>query len=101
MKFKKLVRDKIPDSIVRDGRIPVVHVADNKEYWKRLKEKLNEEVDEFVNDESPEEFADILEVLDAIADYKQFDRNKIQEIKRRKAQEKGVFKDRIILDEVH
>lgn len=78
-----------------------MHVADNKEYWKRLKEKLNEEVDEFVNDESPEEFADILEVLDAIADYKQFDRNKIQEIKRRKAQEKGVFKDRIILDEVH
>lgn len=46
-----------------------------------------------------EEFADLLEVVDAIADYKKFDKAEIQKIKEKKASERGRFKDRIILDE--
>ncbi|MDP3974682.1 MAG: nucleoside triphosphate pyrophosphohydrolase [Candidatus Jorgensenbacteria bacterium] len=99
MKYNKLVRDKIPEIIRKKGDTPVTHVADDAEYWTKLKEKLLEEIEEFKKDESPEEFADLLEVIDAIADYKKFDRAEIEKIREKKAEERGRFKDRIILDE--
>lgn len=99
MKYNKLVRDKIPEYIRRKGGMPKTHIAGDKEYWEKLKEKLSEEIEEFKKDENAEEFADILEVLDAIADYKEFDRIEIERIKKEKADERGRFKERIILDE--
>ena len=66
----KLVRDKIPEIIKNHGKIPFTHIADNKEYWQKLKEKLKEEVDEFLKDGSEEELADILEVIYAICNLK-------------------------------
>ena len=69
------------------------------EYWQKLKEKLSEEVEEFVKAESAEELADILEVIVAITDYKGFNKEEIANIKVNKAEERGKFKNRIILDE--
>ena len=99
MKYNKLVRDKIPEYIRKKGGVPVTHIADEKEYWQKLKEKLLEEIEEFKKDESLKEFADLLEVIDAIADYKGFNRDEVKKIREQKAEERGKFKDRIILDE--
>ena len=99
MKFDKLVRDKIPQHIKEKGLIPVTRIASRMEYWLKLKEKLAEEIKEFTDDESVEEFADILEVLDAIAEFKKFKRSKILLVKDKKAKERGKFKKRIILEE--
>ena len=99
MKYDKLVRDKIPEYIKSKGGTPITHIADDAEYWQKLKEKLVEEFDEFKKDESLEEFADLLEVIDALAEYKNFDRAAIEAIKRKKAEERGKFRGRIILDE--
>ena len=99
MKYNKLVRDKIPEYIRKKGGNPITHIADDAEYWQKLKEKLFEEMEEFRKDENMEEFADLLEVIDAIADYKRFDRNEVKNVREKKAAERGKFKDRIILDE--
>lgn len=99
MKYNKLVRDKIPEYIRKKGGNPITHIADDTEYWQKLKDKLLEEMEEFKKDESIEEFADLLEVIDAIAEYKKFDRNEIERIKNQKAVERGKFKEKIILDE--
>lgn len=99
MKYNKLVRDKIPEIIIKKGEECKTRIADDNEYWQKLKEKLQEEIEEFQKDESIEEIADIFEVLEAIAEYKKFDPEKIDRIKIKKAEERGRFLNRIILDE--
>ena len=99
MKYNKLVRDKIPEIIRQEGRTPVTHVADEVEYWQTLKEKLNEEIAEFQKDENIEELADVLEVIEAIMEFKKVDRTTVESVKAKKAEERGRFKDRIILEE--
>jgi len=99
MKYNKLVRDKIPEIIRNKGGIPITHIADDAEYWQKLKEKLQEEFNEFMEAENIEEMADILEVIDAISDYKEFDKEELQMIKDKKADKRGKFKEKIILDE--
>lgn len=100
MKFNKLVRDRIPEIIKKNGEKPVTHIADDKEYWGRLKKKLSEEVEEFSINSNEEELADILEVIEGICEFKKFDNKKIGRIKKEKAEKRGRFKKKIILDEV-
>lgn len=100
MKYNKLVRDKIPDIIKNNSEIPITHIASDEEYWTKLKEKLKEEVDEFLEENNEEELVDILEVIDAICDFKKIDKNELNEMKEKKKERKGGFKERIILDEV-
>ena len=99
MKYNKLVRDKIPENIKKKGERVISHIATEKEYWQKLKEKLSEEIEEFKKNESIEEFADFLEVADAIAEYKKFSKEDIESIRKAKAREKGLYKKRVILDE--
>ncbi|MHA1758836.1 MAG: hypothetical protein ACTSVV_18865 [Promethearchaeota archaeon] len=99
MKYNKLVRDKIPEIIKNKGAVPITHIADDEEYWQKLKEKLQEEVDEFLKDSNEEELADILEVIYAICDFKNFDKEKLELLRKKKVEERGGFKDKIILDE--
>ena len=99
MKYNKLVRDKIPEIIKKKGEKCKVHIANDKEYWGKLKEKLQEEIEEFSENETIEEIADILEIIDAICDYKKFNKKKLETVKKNKAKERGRFKKKIILEE--
>lgn len=98
-RYNKLVRDNIPEIIKKNGGIPVTHIADEKEYWEKLKEKLAEEVAEFQKDENVTELADILEIIDAICDYKKLGKNEIRNTQAQRATERGKFEKRIILEE--
>lgn len=100
MRYDKLVRDAIPETISADGKKPITHIADEREYAKKLEEKLQEEVREFLFAKNEEEYADILEVLEAIAAFRKLDSNVISRIKEKKVRERGRFDKRIILDEV-
>jgi predicted house-cleaning noncanonical NTP pyrophosphatase (MazG superfamily) len=99
MKHNKLVRDNIPDIVRSKGEEAVTHVADDAEYWEKLKEKVLEEFKEFTDEENEEELADRFEVLDAIIARKGFTKERIVELQKEKAQKRGGFSKRIILDE--
>ncbi len=99
MKYNKLVRDKIPEIIREKGGNSITHIADDVEYWLKLKEKLTEEVAEFLKSESEEEIADILEVLRAICESKNTSWEEIEKIRMKKQEERGGFKEKIILEE--
>ncbi len=100
MKYNKLVRDRIPEIIKQKGEIPVTRVASDDEYWQKLKEKLKEEVEEFMEDSRTEEIADIMEVLHAICEFRKIDKEEIELLRKKKAEKRGGFKEKIILDEV-
>ena len=99
MRYDKLVRDRIPEIIAKRGEKAVTHVADEAEYWTLLKRKLQEEAAEFVRDESVGEIADVLEVVRAICAFRGFDMAEIERVRAKKAEERGGFSGRIVLDE--
>ena len=97
MERGKLVRDKIPQIIRSKGQEPVIHTASPKEYSIHLRDKLREEVDEFLaSDNDPEELADILEVLHALAGQAGMDQQQLEKLRAAKAEKRGGFADRII-----
>ncbi len=103
MKYNKLVRDRIPEIIKKDNRVPITHIADDAEYWQKLKEKILEESQELLEAETEEntkeELADIYEIIDAMIEFKNFDKNEILRIQQEKGKKRGKFKDKIILEE--
>jgi predicted house-cleaning noncanonical NTP pyrophosphatase (MazG superfamily) len=99
MQYNKLVRDKIPEIIASHGGVAVTHIADDEEYRDKLREKLEEEVKEYLEDESIEELADILEVIHALAAIHGVSPEDLEHARKKKAEKRGAFKSHIILDE--
>ncbi|MFF4557709.1 hypothetical protein [Streptomyces sp. NPDC001422] len=97
--YGKLVRDRIPQIIRGNGAEPVTYVADAEEYRDRLRDKLGEEVAEFLQADdarAPEELADVLEVLHALAADLGVDARQLEKIRQGKATERGGFANRIV-----
>ena len=98
--YKKLVRDRIPDIILKEGSLPTTRILDDEEYIKALNKKLTEEVKEYLEEENIEEMVDILEVIRAILDYRNVTYEEIEEKRINKEKKKGTFKDRVFLEKV-
>ena len=101
MKHKKLVRDKIPQIISRDGKIPVVRELTNDEYKYYLIKKLKEETKEFDDSGSLEELADIMEVVCALCSAYGFTSIALDMERYRKRRERGGFSKKLLLERVY
>ena len=98
--YNKLVRDKIPEIIMKSGKTAHCHVLDNNEYIAELDRKLNEECAEYQSDKSIEELADMLEVMYAIAEVKGYSVAELERVRLEKAEKRGGFSERIFLEQV-
>jgi len=94
----KLIRDNIPEIAKENGKTIDFYVATSEsEYWAYLKQKLDEECQEFIDSEETEELADILEVIDAIIQYKSIDSKDLERIKKDKHDKRGGFDKHLIM----
>ena len=95
--INKLVRDNIPLICVSNGQTPETKILDDENYASALKTKLYEEVEEYLLDYNIEELADIIEVIEALAENQGSSLDEIMKIKQHKQNRNGAFKNRIFL----
>lgn len=98
--YKKLVRDKIPEIIVSKGDSPITRILSEEEFSECLREKLREEVCEFLEDGTVEELADIYEVILAVLEHMGISFETFEKMRRDKILEKGGFSQRIFLESI-
>ncbi|CAH2714797.1 hypothetical protein BACCIP111895_01973 [Neobacillus rhizosphaerae] len=102
--YNKLVRDKIPKIIKSTGKECTIKTLNNDEYITAIQKKSFEELEEYIksnnNHDAIEELADMLEIIHAFAEYHGVPIEEIEEVRKRKLEMRGGFKDRIYLIEV-
>ena len=94
-KYRKLVRDKIPDILDIKGIPYEKEILNDSEYESEIIKKLFEEVEEFRTDLSVEELADVIEVLEYIKKLPQY--KDLESIRIQKKEERGGFDKKILL----
>jgi predicted house-cleaning noncanonical NTP pyrophosphatase (MazG superfamily) len=99
MKYDKLIRDLVPSRMDSKGVKYSIHKANGEEYQAKLRNKLQEEVAEYLKDLNTEELTDILEVVFALGELHGASPAVLEELRAKKAAERGGFKNMIILDE--
>ena len=100
IEYHKLVRDRIPEIIEKDGKACVCSVLSQQDYIALLDQKLNEELAEYQESKSLEELADLLEVIFAVAAARGSSMEKVDKIRLKKKEKRGGFEKRILLESV-
>lgn len=99
--MSKLVRDKIPEIIMKDDLRVVIQTARDDHLNSLLMDKLYEEIAEFQDAQNSrdqaEELADVLEVIDAMTRQIGYNPEQIMRIKNVKRAERGGFFKGIVL----
>ena len=98
--YNKLIRDNIPEIIESKGKKASIEILNDTDYILKLNEKLQEELDEYKSDNSVEELADLVEVVYGILKYKNVSIEEFENIRKEKADKRGVFDKRLLLKEV-
>jgi predicted house-cleaning noncanonical NTP pyrophosphatase (MazG superfamily) len=101
--YRKLVRDLTPDRIKEVwGGTCEYRVLDHDEYAHCLEAKLLEESLECIEEQDPNkmanEFADVYDVLEALAKVREISPEMIAQARARRFKERGVFEKRIWIE---
>jgi predicted house-cleaning noncanonical NTP pyrophosphatase (MazG superfamily) len=98
--MRKLVRDRMAEIIRANGDEAVVYRADLDEYRRRLRDKLTEEVEEFLSApddaDALEELADVVEVVHALVRDLGYAVEDLERVRSAKAEARGAFAERVI-----
>ena len=99
--YNKLARDRIPENINSEsGRKSKYRILNDKEYLNELNKKVIEEANEFIEENSIEELGDLMEVINAIMQFKNYKTEELYKVMKEKADKKGAFNNRIYLEYV-
>ncbi|MGE7633613.1 nucleoside triphosphate pyrophosphohydrolase [Bacillus paramycoides] len=102
--YNKLIRDKIPQIINNNGKTCTTKTLSENEYIKEIYKKTQEELTEYLEAKTKphklEELADLLELVNALAEHEGTTLEEINSIRKKKAEERGGFSDRVFLIEV-
>ena len=102
--YNKLIRNKIPQIIKAKGKTPTTRILPQDEYIKELCKKTQEELTEYIEAKTKphklEELSDLLELINALAENEGTTLEEINSIRKKKAEERGSFSDRVFLIEV-
>jgi predicted house-cleaning noncanonical NTP pyrophosphatase (MazG superfamily) len=98
--YNKLVRDRIPEIIESSGKKCQVHILDDKEYLRMIDLKMDEELAEYHKEQNLEELADLIEVVYAAVIARGYSLKDLEEIRKKKAEKRGTFENKILLIEV-
>ncbi|MED1556218.1 nucleoside triphosphate pyrophosphohydrolase [Bacillus paramycoides] len=100
----KLIRDKIPQIIKNNGETPTTRTLPEDEYIKEICKKTEEELTEYLEAKTKEhkleELSDLLELVNALAEHEGTTLEEINNIRKKKAEERGGFSNRVFLIEV-
>ncbi len=97
MDYNKVIRDKIPEIIEKDGHSCNIKKMTDEEFLLEIEKKLSEEVTEYQNSKNPEELTDILEVIYKIAKLKGISKKELEKIRIDKVEKRGAFEDNLFL----
>jgi len=89
--YNKLVRDDIPKVIEESNKKCETEIVRGEELSILLNEKLQEEVNEYLESKDIEELADILEVIHGILHNKGVTIGELEAIRIKKKEERGGF----------
>ena len=98
--YNKLVRDRIPEIIEKDGKTCETEVLSDKDYLAMLDAKLDEELADYHQDKNIEELADLMEVIYAVAKARGYSVEQLESVRKEKAEKRGAFKEKIFLKTV-
>ncbi|CQR47513.1 hypothetical protein BN1058_01836 [Paraliobacillus sp. PM-2] len=102
--YNKLVRDKIPEIIKKDGKSITTTILSDEAYRDSLYKKLLEEVEELIAADSSseiiEEAADLLEVIEGLVKLNGSSIQEVEQVRANKKDQRGGFDKRIFLQEV-
>ena len=100
--YNKLVRDRIPEIIEKDGYIPIIRVLNNDEFKKELEKKLYEEYQEVLcaknSEERIEELSDMLEIISYLANEEGKTIDDVIRASEQKRLKRGGFDKKIFLE---
>ena len=100
VKYKKLVRDRIPEIIEATGKTCVTEILSDADYLRMVDAKLDEEMAEYHKDQNIEELADLMEVIYAAAIARGYTLEQLEQVRADKAEKRGAFEKKILLKEV-
>ncbi|WP_377887474.1 phosphoribosyl-ATP pyrophosphohydrolase [Alkalihalobacillus sp. R86527] len=100
----KLVRDRIPQIIAKNGQNYEAVTLSTEEFKVELRRKLLEEVDEYFEASTDEdaiyELSDIIEVVRSLAGMHGKSYEDLEETREEKEKERGAFAERVFLKSV-
>ena len=96
-KYRKAIRDKIPEIIKKDDHTCNVETMSDEKYLVEIEKKLSEEVIEYQNDKNTEELVDVLEVIYKIAKLKGISKEELEKIRIDKIEKRGAFENNLFL----